>query len=230
MNEFTINIPTTLRGVKLKEWQKFQDILESNKDDKGSGDFLNLKMLQIFCGVDLDQIKSIPLKEFTGILEHLNEVFNEKTERVNSFKLRGTDDEEVEFGLIPNLDEMSYGEYIDLEKYIYDYKNAHRAMAVLYRPIQYRKGKTYHIQRYKGTEHLSEIMKDAPLDVFLGVQVFFYNLAKKLGLYTMDCTLQQLQIAEEEALEKDLDKNGEHIKQSIHSQREILQDLIKSQK
>ena len=229
MNEFIISIPSTLRDVKLKEWQKFQTVLESNKDDKNSNDFLNLKMLQIFCGVDLEQINNIPLNQFEGILEHLNDVFSEKTGRVNSFKLKGTDEVEVEFGLIPNLDEMTYGEYIDLEKYIFDYKNAHRAMAVLYRPIQYRKGKTYHIQRYKGSDHLADVMKDAPLDVFLGVQVFFYNLAKKLGLYTMDSTLQQLQMKEEEALEKDLDKSGEAIKQSIHSQREILRDLIKLQ-
>ena len=230
MSEFIISIPSTLRDVKLKEWQKFQTVLESNKDDKNSNDFLNLKMLQIFCGVDLEQINSIPLNQFEGILEHLNDVFSEKTGRVNSFKLRGTDEVEVEFGLIPNLDEMTYGEYIDLEKYIFDYKNAHRAMAVLYRPIQYRKGETYHIQRYKGSDHLADIMKDAPLDVFLGVQVFFYNLAKKLGLYTMDSTLQQLQTNVEEALDKDLDKSGEAIKQSIHSQREILRDLIKLQK
>lgn len=230
MSEFIISIPSTLRDVKLKEWQKFQTVLESNKDDKDSNDFLNLKMLQIFCGVDLEQINSIPLNQFQGILEHLNDVFSEKTGRVNSFKLRGTDEVEVEFGLIPNLDEMTYGEYIDLEKYIFDYKNAHRAMAVLYRPIQYRKGETYHIQRYKGSDHLADIMKDAPLDVFLGVQVFFYNLAKKLGLYTMDCTLQQLQMNVEEALDKDLDKNGVHIKQSIHSQREILRNLIELQR
>ena len=125
MNDFTISIPTSKRDIKLKEWQEFQSILEKNKDDKGSGDFLNLKMLQIFCGVDLDMIKNIPMNQFNGILSHLDEVFSDKSNRINTFKLRGTDDVEVEFGLIPNLNDMSYGEYIDLEKYIYDYKTAH---------------------------------------------------------------------------------------------------------
>ena len=41
MSEFIISIPSTLRDVKLKEWQKFQTVLESNKDDKNSNDFLN---------------------------------------------------------------------------------------------------------------------------------------------------------------------------------------------
>lgn len=228
-NEFVISIPSNLRDVKVKEWQEFQKILETNKDDEHSNDFLNLKMLQIFCGVDLNVLNAIPLNQFDAILSHLNEVFSEKTDRVNSFKLVGTDGAEVEFGLIPNLDEMTYGEYVDLEKYIFDHKNAHRAMAVLYRPIQYRKGKTYHIQRYKGSEHLADVMRDAPLDVFLGVQVFFYNLAKKLGIYTMDSTLQQLLTKEEELLEKGLVKNGEDTKQSILLHREMLQDLMKSQ-
>ena len=229
MKEFTIKIPTTKRDVKLRDWQRFQDVLEANKEVKDDNDFINLKLLQIFCGLDLSIINSIPLTEFSSILEHLGEVFNEKDERVNTFKLKGTDGVEVEFGLIPNLDEMTYGEFTDLENYIYDYKQAHRAMAVLYRPIQFKKGETYHIQRYKGSEHLSDVMKDAPLDVYLGVQVFFYNLARKLGLYTMDYTLQQLQENVESSLDNHSDKSGEATKQSILLHREMLQNLIKLQ-
>ena len=228
MNELTISIPSTLRDIKLKDWQKFQGILEKNKDNENN-EFLNLKMLQMFCGMDLNQIKDIPLSSFEGILEHLNDIFSVKNERINSFKLRGVDDVEVTFGLIPNLDEMTYGEYTDLESYIYDYKNAHRAMAVLYRPIQYKKGEAYHIQPYKGSEHLAEVMKDAPLDVYLGVQVFFYSLATKLGIYTMDSTLQQLEMNVEADLEKDSERNGEAIKQSIHLHRATLRSLMKLQ-
>lgn len=229
MKEFTMSVPSSLRDIKLKDWQRFQEIYDKNKEGE-SDDFLNLKMLQIFCGVELDQIKNIPLNTFNDILEHLNTVFSTKTDRVNSFKLVGTDGVEVEFGLIPNLDEMSYGEFTDLESYIYDRKTAHKAMAVLYRPIQYRKGKAYHIQRYKGSAHLSDIMKDAPLDVYLGVQVFFYSLATKLGIYTMDSTLQQLAQNVEGESETHLEKNGENIKQSINSHREMLQNLMKLQK
>ena len=38
----------------------------------------------------------------------------------------------VEYGFIPNLDDMSFGEYVDLDTYIGDWQNIHRAMAVLY--------------------------------------------------------------------------------------------------
>ena len=229
MEEFSIKIPVTKRDIKLKDWQKFQDVLEKNKDAEDSDEFINLKALQFFCGLDLKIINNIPLSQFQEVLDHLAEVLSEKDNRVNSFKLRGTDGVEVEFGLIPNLDEMSYGEYKDLENYIFDYKTAHRAMAVLYRPIQYKKGETYHIQRYKGSDHLAEVMKDAPLDVYLGVQVFFYNLARKLGLYTMDYTLQQLQENVENHSDNPSERSGVATKQSIHLHREMLRNLMKLQ-
>jgi hypothetical protein len=229
MEEFIIKIPATKRDIKLKDWQKFQDVLEKNKDAKDSDEFINLKALQFFCGLDLKIINNIPLSQFQEVLNHLGEVLGEKDVRVNTFKLRGTDGVEVEFGLVPNLDEMSYGEYKDLENYIYDYKTAHRAMAVLYRPVQYRKGDAYHIQRYKGSDHLSDIMKDAPLDVYLGVRVFFYNLAKKLPLYTMDYTLQQLQENVENRSDNPSEKSGVDTKQSIHLHREMLRNLMKLQ-
>ena len=236
--EVEIRIPQSLRDIKLHQWQKFQKILEQNKGDEET-DFVKFKMLEIFCGLDLDKVRGLPLSTFEAILIHLNDIFSQPKDRVNQFRLKGTDDVEVTFGLIPDLDKMSYGEFVDLEKYIFDWENAHKAMAVLYRPVLYSKNwykrykennsEVYHIERYRGTEHLSEVMKDAPLDVYLGSQVFFYNLAKKLGLYTMDYTLQQLAKREEVRSENPSERNGEIIKQSIHSHREMLQDLMKLQ-
>ena len=124
---------------------------------------------------------------------------------------------------------MSYGEHQDIEKYLFDTKNYHRAMAVLYRPVLFNKGETYHIERYRGSDHLADVMKDAPLDIFFGVTVFFYNLAKKLGLYTMDYTLQELLKNEVATSEHHSEKSGEITKQSILSHREMLQNLMKLQ-
>ena len=228
MKEFEILIPSSLRDIKLSQWQKFKSILDKNEGAEDS-DFVKQKMLEIFCGVDLKQASNIPLKTFDDLISHINELFSDKCDRVNKFKLKGTDGVEVQFGLIPNLDEMSYGEHQDIEKYLFDTKNLHRAMAVLYRPVLFNKGETYHIERYRGSDHLADVMKDCPLDVFFGVQVFFYNLAKKLGLYTMDCTLQELLKKEVATLDNHSGENGEITKQSILSHREMLQDLIKLQ-
>ena len=41
--QLDLNVPKTLRGVKLREWIKFFDIYEKNKDNE-SNDFLNKKI------------------------------------------------------------------------------------------------------------------------------------------------------------------------------------------
>ena len=223
-----ITVPSSLRHIKLSQWQKYAAILDKNKGEESS-DFLNLKTLEIFCGMDLKDIHSIPLREFDEVLLHVSDIFKTKTPRVNTFWLKGTDGVEVEFGMIPNLDKMSYGEYEDLENYIFDEKNLHKAMAVLYRPIKFKKKDRYLIHDYEGTEFMAEVMKNTPLDIVFGARVFFYSLAKKLGIYTLDYTLQQLTKQQENQSDKHLDKNGEDTKQFIHSQMEMLKELTKLQ-
>jgi len=124
---------------------------------------------------------------------------------------------------------MSYGEYEDLENYIFDEKNLHKAMAVLYRPVKFKNKDRYLIHDYEGTEFMAEVMKNTPLDIVFGARVFFYSLAKKLGIYTLDYTLQQLTKQQENQSDKHLDKNGEDTKQFIHSQMEMLKELTKLQ-
>ena len=223
-----ITVPSSLRHIKLSQWQKYAAILDKNKGEESS-DFLNLKTLEIFCGMDLKDIHSIPLREFDEVLMHMSDIFKMKTPRENTFWLKGTDGVEVEFGMIPNFDKMSYGEYEDLENYIFDEKNLHKAMAVLYRPVKFKKKDRYLIHDYEGTEFMAEVMKNTPLDIVFGARVFFYSLAKKLGIYTLDYTLQQLMKSQENQSDKHLDKNGEDTRQFIHSQMEMLKELTKLQ-
>ena len=103
---FTLDIPKTLRNVKLKQWVKFLDIYEKNKDNE-SDEFINKKLLEIFCGVSLKELYKIPVSSFDSVIEHLYKILNSKTPLVNTFKMKGTDGVEVEFGFIPNLDKTT---------------------------------------------------------------------------------------------------------------------------
>ena len=229
MTEFDISIPTSIKAIKLRQWQEYAKILDKNKGQEDS-DFVKLKMLNIFCGLDMNKARDLQLSTFDSIIDHINSLFGNIPDRIHQFTLRGTDNVEVTFGLIPNLDKMSYGEFLDLEKYLFDDKELHRAMAVLYRPLITGKGKDrYLIHKYKGTDELAEVMKDTPIDAVLSSRVFFYRLAKKLSLYTMDSTLQQLQEKREKDLDKHLEENGELTNLSIRWHREMLADLIKLQ-
>ena len=220
-NGFNLSIPKSLRGVKLHQWVKFMEIHEKNKDNESS-EFLDKKMIEILCGVTLKDLALIPIASFDTVLAHLYDVLNTEVDLVNTFKMKGSDGVEVEFGIIPNLDKMTYGEWEDLENYIFDQKNLHRAMAVLYRPIHpsYEGRESYRISSYEGTAAYSEILKDMPLDIAMGAKVFFWTLGKKLSIlmtnYFQREAQEMTELSEEER--KDLIASMHGIKNSMLSQ------------
>ena len=215
------NLPASLRDVKLSQWQRYIDVFDKNKGDEAT-EFLNKKVLEIFCDIKLSDVDQLGLNVFEDTLTHLSSVLNSKPKLSQTFKLQGTDGVIVEFGMIPNLDKMSYGEFIDLEKYLFSDKDLHKAMAVLYRPIKIKKKDRYLIHDYKGTSYMSDVMKDTPLDIAISARVFFYRLATKLGNYTMAYTLKQLQEKNQNKQDKDSVKNGEVIKQYLLSLEKML--------
>jgi hypothetical protein len=216
-----ISVPTELNEIKLSQYQAFLKIAKDNDDME----FLNQKMVQTFCNIDLKDVAEIKYKDVLQITASLGKMFDVKSHRfINRFKLGG-----VEFGFIPDLDEMTFGEYTDLDSYIGDWENMHKAMAVLFRPIT-KKGlnNTYEIEKYNGSITYSDVMKHAPLDVVFGANVFFYNLGNELLKSTMNYlenNTQMQTILQQHNSEND----GVGIVQSMDLLKEILQDLTQSQ-
>jgi len=227
-SNFDFNIPETLRDIKVSQWQQYIDILDKNKDAELT-DFLEKKLLGVFCGIELKDVDNLGLSVFEDTIQHLNNVLRSKPELVKTFKMTGTDGVTVEFGLIPNFDKMSYGEFVDLEKYLFVDKDFHRAMAIMYRPVKFKSKGSYLIHDYKGTEYLAEVMKNTPLDVALGARVFFYRLATKLSNFTMAYTLKELQQKQEGQTDKHSVKSGETIKQYLLSLEKMSEELEKLQ-
>ena len=108
MSDFSFEVPATLRGIKLNQWQRYIDIYEKNKDAEDT-EFLDKKLLSIFCNIDFKDIDKLGLEVFYSTIQHISNLLNQKTDLVQRFSLKGTDDVVVEFGLIPNFDKMSYG-------------------------------------------------------------------------------------------------------------------------
>ena len=213
-----ISIPTELKEIKLSQYQAFLKIAKDNDD----AEFLNQKMVQTFCNIDLKDVAEIKYKDVLEITSSIGRMFNVQSHKfINRFKLGG-----VEFGFIPELDDMTFGEYTDLDSYIGDWDNMHKAMAVLYRPIK-RKGlnNTYEIEKYNGSITYSDVMKHAPLDVVFGANVFFYNLGNELLKSTMNYLENNKQM--QTILQQHNSVNdGVGIHQSMLSLKEMLQDLI----
>ena len=208
-----INVPTSLSEVTLGQYQKFLKIAEDNPE----GNFLNAKMIEIFCGIPLSDSYKLKMSSVTAIIDILNELLSQTPKRVEQFTMNG-----VEYGFIPDLDEMSLGEYVDLDGSASDWNNMHIAMNVLYRKIKIKKSGKYNIVDYNVEN--PEKMKDMPLDAAIGSLFFFYNLGMELSKHTILYSNNQ---AEMEAYQEQLisETNGVGINQFMDSLTEILQDL-----
>ena len=218
MVEVEISLPKSINDIKLKDYQRYMKVYEANKD-VDDANFLELKLLEAFCEIDLLTANQMPFETFDFALEHMSNVFKQKTPLTRRFKMKGTDGVTAEFGFIPNLSKMSLGEYVDLDTYISDMDNMHKAMAVLYRPVHNSwEGKEhYRVAEYEGTEKYAEVMKEMPLGIALGAMVFFYRLGMKLSKHMMDYSLQMLETQElSEEQSQRLQKDMDGIKASMH--------------
>ena len=207
-----ILVPDTLSEITLEQYQKFLKIQNDNDDET----FLAVKMIEIFCGIRGDTIMKMKASSIRDITAILTDMFNQKPPLVREFTMKGK-----EYGFIPKLEDMSFGEYVDLDTYMGDIENIHKAMAVLYRPITQKYNDKYLIEEYEGEDE--ETMKDMPMDAVLSSIIFFYNL----GMDLSRAMLNSLQQEENKALVQQLtsEKNGDGINHFSDSLKEILDGL-----
>ena len=221
LKQIELEVPTTLSDIKLWQYQKYMKIIEQNKtedaeDEEKINDFLNMKLVEIFCNVSLKDVVKIPLKEYQKVLVVLNKAFKEKPKLIQRFDLL-----DVDMGFVPKLDDITLGEYVDIETNITDWQKMHKAMAVLYRPVNFKAKDKYGIAPYKVNEEIQELMKEMPLDVAISSMVFFYALGKELLGAIPKYLEQHLRKEDMQQLEMHLQKNGGGINQFMHLLKEM---------
>lgn len=206
----SIEIPNTLNDIKLRQYQRFLKIDEPNEMDL------------MVCMLDSDKktLSNLKSSEFERITAHLNSLFDVEHTLTSIIVLNG-----VKLGLIPDFDAITYGENKDITSYINDWDKMHQAIAVLYRPIKQKMGKKYLIEDYKGTRFTSEMMLDMPLDVVLGVIVFFWTLTNELLSYIPNYLQSEMERNKTYSAE-----SGEVITNLRHSLTGILEEMQKLQR
>ena len=108
----------------------------------------------------------------------------------------------VELGFIPDLSEMTFGEYVDLDSACTSlYKDgkldadaALKIMAILYRPITSKWAGRYDIDKYDSTKvgKYIDSVKLLTLDHVLNVLVFFSSLEQELYASSLDYLAKEI--------------------------------------
>ena len=169
--ELEINVPTKMQDITLEQYQKF---LKECTDETLSEEKIAIKMLEIFCGLPINNTLKLRMSDVFKVCEQINTALNEKPPLISRWKF-----DKLEFGFIPQLDDMTFGEYVDVDTYIVDWENMHKAMAVLYRPVLQNYKGSYEIEEYKGDTYW-DLMKQMPLNLVMGCMLFFWNLERDL--------------------------------------------------
>lgn len=173
--KISINVPDNLSEITLDQYMQFNKIVDTNKDDPNAERFLQLKMLEVFCGLPYADAIKYKYTDVVDITNHLSALLSQKPELVRTFKMGGK-----EFGFVPKIDDLTFDEYTTIDSNIGDLNTMHIAMAVLYRPIKVGNLKTgYELEEYEIRKYW-DAMRQMPLDAMLSAVVFFYELGKEL--------------------------------------------------
>lgn len=176
-----------IENITIEQFMRLQLIVDQYKDNDNK---LNAELVRYLYG-NLEVSKIEADKTLLAVME----IINDKPDFIHRFKYDG-----IEYGFIPKLDDITVGEFIDLDEYIKEGKQLHKIAAILYRPITKQNGKLYEIEKYEGTSKYSDLMMKVDYKVVLGAVVFFWNLGNSLliasGIYTqkvMEKEMKQIQ-------------------------------------
>lgn len=221
--EVQIKVPSTLNEIPLKHYQDFLSVQKNSSDEE----FVAQKMVEIFCGIRLIEVAKIKLTSLNELIAHFTKLFEQTPKFTPTFKIG-----DIEFGFIPELEEITFGEYVDLDSHLQSWDNFHKAMAVLYRPIKTRKGEKYDIKDYDPSVDMQELMRFAPLDVCISASLFFWTLESELLQATLNYLEKQMKkdksLSQTLAKQLNLAKDGDGISRFMQSLKETSLSLTKS--
>jgi len=169
-----ITVPNSLKDITISQYQDFLAL-----DQKQEPVELAVKTISIMTRLTTEQVRQVPYKYLEEMISSLKTAINEDVKFESTFTFNGT-----KYGFIPKLDDMSIGEYIDIDTYQKDSKNLYKTMSVLYRPVSIEgQNGRYEIEEYTGS--INEDFKELPMYYAKGAMVFFCSLGIELFNYIL---------------------------------------------
>ena len=169
--------------VTLETWIKLVDFATGTKTEEAT------ETIAALSDIPKKLVKELSLSDVAVIMSKIAEL---QAKQDTTLK-RIIEINDVEYGFHPDLDKITLGEYADIEQFIKNgiETNLPELMAILYRPIKYKKENIYIIDAYDGEITMrTEEMKKMSAEQVQSALVFFYHLGKVLSVilpsYLMD--------------------------------------------
>ena len=169
-----IKLPDSQDEITLEMYNDFI-LLDSDADN-----YEDL-IFSLFTGIDVEDMLSVSKKDIDSVLKHIYKAIQVKGVFTNRFTING-----LELGFIPNLDNITAGEYTDLVSYsskeVDGYnKDLNKLLAVLYRPVNgVDSFGNYKLKKYEGTKDHLEYVNKLPMSIVNGCLGFFLTLSNDL--------------------------------------------------
>jgi hypothetical protein len=207
-----IHIPESMSEITLGQYQRWLSI-------EGDDDFRMKKLLEIVCGVSMADLERMRYVDVHDAAQATAMIFTQRPGLKRKTELSGN-----VFGFVPSLDDISLGEYTDLEDTLADWQQMHRAMAVLYRPVTSTFRELYDIEPYQGSAKYADTMKNMPLDVAMGCLNFMYRLGIELSRDTLKSLAKEMETTSFQEKARSLN-GGDGITSTTPSHLEMLRAL-----
>ena len=179
-----IRVPENISDITLEQYQRYHKLVERTDIDELN---FNKRLVEIFCGISYHDSSKINAKDYLEIIEMVKFAIGQDSDFVQRFEMNG-----LEFGFIPNLNDMTFDEYRALSNFGVEVDNLHLLMSVLFRPITNTDSfGNYSIMPYTGIKEYSDVMKQTPMNVVNGALVFFLNLSRELNSHIQKCIVQE---------------------------------------
>jgi len=198
----TYNTINSWSDVSLEKWIA---LIELETESKGKEAEETIAALS---DIPNKLIKELSLRDIAIILGHIAELQSEK----NTVLKKIIEIDGIEYGMHPDFDSVTLGEYADVETFIKEgvEKNMPNIMAVLFRPVVEKKNKAYTIQAYDGDIIIrAEAMKKMSAEQVQNALVFFYHFVKE-SLRTLPSFLaEQIQEIKTQLQTETLQRSGD---------------------
>ena len=197
----TYNLIDSWSDVTLEKWMQVIDIETGSKAKEAE------ETIAALSDMPKKLVKELALRDVAIIMGKIGELQSKQdTVLKKVFEIDG-----VEYGMHPDLDSITLGEYADIETFIKNglEKNMPELMAVLFRPVT-RNGEVYTIEAYDGEISIrTEEMKKMSAEQVQSALVFFYHLGKELLKILPSFLLEQMQEIKTQLQTATLQKGGD---------------------